>query len=122
VSGREIRVLEGTRQAGLNRVHWDIALPAGRAGRGARGEAPPAAAAGQAGQPQEAGRGAGAEGQRGAEPTAAPAGPAAAGRGAARGRGAVGLAVPPGAYLAKVMVGDKVIGQKTIVVEPDVIQ
>ncbi|MGH9311295.1 MAG: hypothetical protein ACRD1U_18100, partial [Vicinamibacterales bacterium] len=38
----------------------------------------------------------------------------------ARGRGGFGgLTVPPGTYLVKVMVGDKVIGQKTATVEMD---
>jgi hypothetical protein len=31
-------------------------------------------------------------------------------------------AVPAGSYLVKVMVGDKVIGQKTVVVEADSMQ
>ena len=46
-----------------------------------------------------------------------------AGRGGGRGGGGRGgrggPAVDSGTYLAKVMIGDKVIGQKTIEVEPD---
>jgi photosystem II stability/assembly factor-like uncharacterized protein len=104
VTGREIRSIEGTKQAGLNRVHWDIALAGGR-GRGGRGRggAAPAATETAPGGAQAA--------QRGAAP---------AGRGGA-GRGGFGLTVPPGSYLVKVMIGDKVLGQKTAVVEPDAI-
>jgi photosystem II stability/assembly factor-like uncharacterized protein len=104
VTGREIRSIEGTKQAGLNRVHWDIALAGGR-GRGGRGRggAAPAATETAPGGAQAA--------QRGAAP---------AGRGAA-GRGGFGLTVPPGSYLVKVMIGDKVLGQKTALVEPDAI-
>jgi hypothetical protein len=47
-------------------------------------------------------------------------GQAAGGRaGGGRGGGRGGPAVDAGTYLAKVMVGDKVIGQKTVTVEPD---
>ena len=38
------------------------------------------------------------------------------------GRGGFGPAVPPGSYLVKVMVGDRAIGQKTLVVEADTMQ
>lgn len=126
VTGREIRSLIGTRHAGLNRVHWDLRAAAtggrgrGQAGQGAAAgqaapaeggqqaaETPPAAAAQEQGAP---GRGAAA---------ATPAGGAAAG-GGGRGRGGVqGPPVAPGSYLVKLMIGDKAIGQKTIVVEPD---
>ena len=114
ITGREVRSFEGTRDAGLNRVHWDLAMAGGRGGRGGRGGAPPATAT-PAGpttatpasqQPAPA-----AEGARGAG--------AGAGGGGGGGRGGVGAAVPVGSYLVKVMVGDKVIGQKTLVVEPD---
>jgi hypothetical protein len=39
VTGREIRTIEGTRQAGLNRVHWDLAPTGAGRGRGGRGGA-----------------------------------------------------------------------------------
>jgi photosystem II stability/assembly factor-like uncharacterized protein len=79
VTGREIRSIDGTKNAGLNRVQWNLAptAPAGRGGRGAGGG--------------------GGGGGRGGQPPP----------------------VPAGSYLVKVTVGDKVIGQKTVVVEPD---
>ena len=82
VTGREIRSIDGTKNAGMNRVQWNLAptAPAGRGGRGAGG-----------------GGGGGGGGGRGGQP--AP--------------------VPAGSYLVKLTVGDKVIGQKTVVVEPD---
>jgi photosystem II stability/assembly factor-like uncharacterized protein len=136
IQGREIRSLQGSKEVGLNRVQWDLTLAGGRGGRGGRGGAapqttPPAAQQGEtptpappqpgqtpAGQtppqnPQAAARGAGGGG------TAAPAvAPAAAGGGGG-GRGGFGPAVAPGSYLIKVLIGDKVIGQKTLVVEAD---
>jgi photosystem II stability/assembly factor-like uncharacterized protein len=142
VAGQEIRTIEGTKDVGLNRVQWDLAPTGGRGGRGARGggggaqapaategQGPPAQAQPAAGQTppagtaqppaqggeQQAGRG----GQRGAPGTALPGQPA---RGGGGGRGGFAPAVPPGSYLVKVMVGDKVIGQKTVVVEADSLQ
>jgi hypothetical protein len=111
VTGREIRVLNGTKAAGLNRVQWDLRL-AGAGGRG-RGQGGGGQAAGAPATPGggQAGRG-GAGGA--AQPAAATPAP---GRGG--GRGGFGPAVAPGAYLVKVMVGDQMIGQKTIVVEAD---
>ena len=84
VTGREVRSIDGTKNAGLNRVQWDLAptAPAGR-GRGAAAAAVLAAAV------------------------------------AAAARGGQPAAVPAGSYLVKLTVGDKVIGQKTVVVEPD---
>ena len=122
INGRDIRTLIGTKNAGLNRVQWDLRAT-GAAGRG-RGQAtapgvPPAEAGAPAAQPppaapqQEAARG------RGAAPAS---GTQAGGGGAGGGRGRGGFAGPmvaPGSYLVKVMVGDKLIGQKTVVVEPD---
>ena len=152
VTGREFRTIEGTKEVGLNRVQWDLGLAGGRGARGARGggggqagaAAPDAAAAtttaGQPTQPAQPLGGAvaaptttvGPEGQRGAAPTgqAAPAGQGAAtgqaaqaGRGqGGGGRGGFGIPVPAGSYLVKVIVGDKVIGQKTVLVEADSIQ
>ena len=128
VTGREFRTLEGSRDAGLNRVQWDLAT-AGRGGRG-RGPSTPAAAAPAAAEGQEEAPqapGAAPPGARGGEagtPGQGPAPPAQpvqpTGR-AAGGRGA-GVPVPPGWYLVKVLVGDKLIGQKTIIVDADGIQ
>ena len=106
ITGREIRSLEGTKEAGLNRVGWDLTLSG--AGRGGRGAGRGAAAAGQeqAGQPPAQG----AQPQRGA------------GGGGGGGRAGFAATVPPGSYLVKVMVGDRAIGQKTLVVEADTLQ
>jgi photosystem II stability/assembly factor-like uncharacterized protein len=106
ITGREIRSLEGTKEAGLNRVAWDLTLSG--AGRGGRGAGRGAAAAGQeqAGQPPAQG----AQPQRGA------------GGGGGGGRAGFAATVPPGSYLVKVMVGDRAIGQKTLVVEADTLQ
>ena len=99
VTGREIRVLNGSAAAGLNRVYWDLAAtPPG--GRG-RGDAP--------GSPS-AGPGAGQEDAR--VTATAPR----------TGRGATPPAVPPGSYLVRLTVGDKVIGRKTVTVEADLVQ
>ena len=132
ITGREIRSLEGTRDAGLNRVQWDLGLGAGRGGRGAgRGGAQAAAPAGQ-GQAENAPA---AAAQPGA-PAAPPPGPGAeqvaaasqaaqaaqALRGGGGGRGGFAPTIPPGSYLVKVMVGDRVVGQKTLVVETDTLQ
>src|SRR3954469_22285932 len=128
VTGREIRALVGTRNAGLNRVQWDL-RPSGSGGRG-RGQgggggaqAPPPQGAPatqqQPAAPQPTAPPAPDEGARGRG--AAPAAPAAAVGGGGRGRG--GFAAPPvapGSYLVKLTIGDKLIGQKTIVVEPDI--
>ena len=59
VTGREIRALVGTKNAGLNRVQWDLrATPAGGRGRGQGGgggqAAPPAEAGAPAAQPAAA--------------------------------------------------------------------
>jgi len=128
VTGREIRALVGTRNAGLNRVQWDL-RPSGSGGRG-RGQGggggaqttPPQGAPAtqqQPAAPQPTAPPAPDEGARGRG--AAPAAPAAAVGGGGRGRG--GFAAPPvapGSYLVKLTIGDKLIGQKTIVVEPDI--
>jgi len=149
VTGREIRSLEGTKEAGLNRVQWDLTLAgAGRGGRGgggggrgaaggaapatpATGTTPAAQGATAAAAPQGAGTaaptqpGQTAAGQTPAAQTAqAPqrGGGGGGGGGGGFGRGGFGPAVPAGSYLVKVLVGDKVIGQKTLVVEADAIQ
>ena len=136
VTGREIRTIDGTKNAGLNRVQWDLAPtpPAGR-GRGAGAAAGGSTASRwRAGGDRTGGCGAGAP-ARGPGAPAAPAAarlraaPAGAGSGSAGGdrvgggggggRGGFAQPVAPGTYLVKLMVGDKVVGQKTVVVEAD---
>ena len=119
ITGREIRSLEGTKNAGLNRVPWDLALAGGRGGRGGRGGGAPAAgqpaetpAAAQPGQPPA--------GQQAQQTPPAPA--RGGGGGGGGGRGGFAAAVPPGSYLVKLMIGDTVAGQKTLVVESDAVQ
>jgi hypothetical protein len=129
VTGRDVRVINGTKHVGLNRVQWDLrATPAGGRGRGqgaggpAAGAEPAAAGRGQqpAGQ-QPAGQQPPAQGRAGApgEPAPAAGGEATAAGGRGGRGGFAAPAVAPGTYLVKVTVGDKVIGTKTIVVEPD---
>ena len=122
VTGREIRSLLGTRNAGLNRVQWDLrASGAGGRGRGGQTGGPPqgspAAEGATATEPSPTAA-APQQPARGQAPAPAPA--AAAQGGGGRGRGAFGgPPVAPGTYLVKLVIGDKVIAQKTIVVEPD---
>ena len=128
VTGREIRVINGTRNVGLNRVQWDLRpTPVGRGrgqGGGGQGATPAGAPAapdeGRGQPPAPAGQPPAGEGRAGLPPGAAPAAaaeaPAVGGRG---GRGGFALPVAPGTYLVKVTAGDKVLGQKTIVVEAD---
>jgi photosystem II stability/assembly factor-like uncharacterized protein len=125
VTGREIRSINGTKTAGLNRVQWDLGMTVGGGrGRGQGGGQGPAPAATAQPQPATAGEPAappGVAGQQPAQPgqPAAPAQPeGGGGRGAGRG-GFGGVQVPPGSYLVKITAGDKVLGQKTIVVEAD---
>jgi photosystem II stability/assembly factor-like uncharacterized protein len=128
LSGRELRSIEGTTDAGVNRVNWDLrATPPGR-GRGGRGgqagaqqpaaatpPANPPANPAAAGQP---GRGRGA--QPGAQAPAQPQPPQARGGGGrGRGRGGFGPALAPGAYLVTVTVDGKVIGEKSVSIEAD---
>jgi photosystem II stability/assembly factor-like uncharacterized protein len=140
ITGREIRSMEGPKEPGLHRVQWNLSPQGGGGGRG-RGQG---GGAPQAGAPGAPGIQAGTGGQQAAAPPAGqppvatppagqqpPAGTAPQ-RGAqpaqpqqqqqfggGGGRGGPGQAVPAGTYLVKVMVGDKVIGQKTVVVEAD---
>jgi photosystem II stability/assembly factor-like uncharacterized protein len=119
VTGREIRSISGTKAAGLNRVQWDLGTTVG--GDGGRGQGVGQAAAAPTvvpAQPQPAvpdepavpaGRG---------QPAAPAPAPAGTGGGGGRG-GAGGALVAPGTYLVKLTAGDKVIDQKTIVVEAD---
>ena len=123
VTGREIRSLLGTRNAGLNRVQWDLrAGGAGGRGRGGQAGGPPQGAPPAEGATATAAQPPPAtppqQPARGQAPAPAPAAPAQGGGG--RGRGAFGgPPVAPGTYLVKLVIGDKVIAQKTIVVEPD---
>lgn len=118
ITGREIRSLEGTKNAGLNRVSWDLALAGGR-GRGGRGGGAPAAA--QPGEPPAPPQpGQTVAGQPAPQNPPAPA--RGGGGGGGGGRGGFGAAVPPGSYLVKLMIGDTVAGQKTLVVESDAVQ
>jgi len=132
VTGREIRAINGTKNVGLNRVQWDLrptGLGRGRGqGGGGQAAATPAGAAPQEGRgqpPTPAGQPPAAQGRAGLPPEAAPAAaggpPAEAQAGGGRGgRGGFPLpAVAPGTYLVKVTAGDKMLGQKTIVVEAD---
>ncbi|MFL6111046.1 MAG: hypothetical protein ACJ786_06815, partial [Catenulispora sp.] len=145
VTGREIRTIQGTKNAGLNRVQWDLA-PTGAAGRGrgaggadaggGRGAANAPAAAAPPGAGAPPGAPAPATAPPGAPATITPAAGTTAGGGAPTqfpvpaaaaqgrqggggGRGGFAQPVPPGTYLVKLMVGDKVVGQKTVVVEAD---
>ena len=137
VTGREIRSFEAPRTAGLHRVQWN--LTAGGAGGGRQGggrQAGAPAAPIQTGTQQQSGQQAAAQAAaqaagRGGVPNPqvqqqqqqqpAPQQPAQQGRGGGGGggRGGGGQAVQAGTYLVKVMVGDKVIGQKTVTVEAD---
>ena len=131
ITGREIRSMDGPKGAGLHRVQWNLSAgaPGGRGRQGgARGQQ-------QAGAPGAPGVAAGTGGQQ--QTAATPPAPPAGARGAAPqdaqaaqpqqaqafgggGRGGGGGAVvPPGTYLVKVMVGDKMIGQKTVTIEAD---
>ncbi len=93
ISNATVRTIDGTKTAGLNRVQWNLQRSAAPAGaRGAEGAQ--GAAAGQGG----------------------------GGGGGGRGRGGFAAAVAPGTYLVKVTVDGKVIGTKTVVVEPDSLQ
>jgi len=125
VTGREIRSLVGTKNAGLNRVQWDLrAGGAGGRGRGQGGATAQAAPQAEAAAPttppaQPAAPQPGGRGQAAPAPAGAAA-PAQGGGGGGRGRGGFqGPPVAPGSYLVKLMMGDKEIGRKTIVVEPD---
>jgi photosystem II stability/assembly factor-like uncharacterized protein len=130
VTGTEIRSITGTPHAGLNRIQWDLAPAGGRGGRGAGAAAGGQGAAGAGAPPAQPAAAAATPGQQGqpapataAQPVEGAAQPAAVPAGArGGGRGGPAPPVPPGSYLVKVFVGDKVISQKTIVVEPDVIQ
>ena len=141
VTGREVRTIEGTARAGLNRVQWDLRgnPPArqggpGRAGQSAAAGPPPQnppanpPAAGQQGSQREdrpagqAGRGRrGGQAERGAPAQTAAAEQAQPAFGGF-GRGGFGPALPVGTYLVKVTVDGKVIGTKTITVSPDTLQ
>jgi hypothetical protein len=126
VTGREVRSIDGTKHAGLNRVQWNLAANAAVGGRGGRGAGGGGgggqqAAGGQAAQPAAGAAAPGAQPPATGQAAAPGAGAAAqAGRqGGGGGRGGQPPAVPAGTYLVKLTVGDKVVGQKTIVVDAD---
>ena len=124
VTGREIR---SDRRApgtpGLNRVQWDLRAerPAGR-GRGQAAAPGRGLRRAEARRRRSAAAGRCGRSKLRADERAAPAAHASGGGGGGGGRGRGGFAGPPvapGTYLVKVMIGDKSIGQKTVVVEPD---
>jgi photosystem II stability/assembly factor-like uncharacterized protein len=142
ITGREVRSIDGTKEAGLNRVQWDLrATPPQRgappAGTGAApaeqpglttAAAQPAQAnppaAGRQGQgredqpPAPAPAGRGGQGAPGTQPAAQTAGAGGGGRG----RGAFAPPLPAGPYLLKVLVDGKEIGTKTVVIQADSLQ
>jgi photosystem II stability/assembly factor-like uncharacterized protein len=130
VTGREVRSIDGSKDAGINRVQWDL-----RANPPARGT-PPAAPDAQQANPPAAGRQGqgredqppatppargGQEGQGQPAPAPEPAAPQPGGRGG-RGRGNVVPQLPAGSYLLKLSVDGKTIGTKTVVIEGDSLQ
>lgn len=142
VTGREIRTLDGTKDAGLNRVQWNLLMTPISRGTAPAAGAPPAtevaATAPPAANPPATPPATGRQGQGREDQPAAPATQAAGGRAGeqtpqteqpqpqagrgGRGRGAFIPAVLPGTYLVKVTVDGKVIGTKTIVVQSDALQ
>jgi hypothetical protein len=102
MTGKVVRDLTATKNAGINRVQWNFRTNPPQGGRGSGGGrgagagAPPAA-----GAPAQA---------AGIQAAAAPAG--------GGGRGGGGTAVEPGTYLVKVTIGDKEF-IKPVVVEAD---
>jgi len=146
ITGREVRSLEGPKNAGLNRVRWDLranAPPRGTAGQAEQPAAtapamqppaqnppanPPAAGRQGAGRedrpPAAPQQGRGAQGARGAQPQGgqqAAAGEAGQG-GRGRGRGNVAPPLPAGTYLVKLIVDGKEVATKTVAIEPDALQ
>jgi photosystem II stability/assembly factor-like uncharacterized protein len=137
VTGREIRSFAGPKTPGLHRVQWNLSPAApsgGRQGGGQQAGAP--AAPIQTGAQQQSGQQAAAQAaaqaagrggvpnpqvqqQQQQQPAAQQPAQQGRGGGGGGGRGGGGQAVPAGTYLVKVMVGDKVIGQKTVTVEAD---
>ena len=134
VTGREVRSIDGSKDAGINRVQWDLRAnppargtpPARRRTRRAAAQANPPAA-GRQGQGREdqppatppARGGQAAQGQP--APAPEPAAPQPGGRGG-RGRGNVAPQLPAGSYLLKLSVDGKTIGTKTVVIEGDSLQ
>jgi photosystem II stability/assembly factor-like uncharacterized protein len=138
VTGREVRSIEGTKEAGINRVQWDLRANPPARGGGRPGNPPqenpaPAAqanppAAGRQGQgredqPPAAGRATEqAPGAPSTTPAPAPATPAPPAPGGGRGRGNLGAVMRRGSYRLKVIVDGKAIETKTGVVEADSLQ
>src|SRR5262249_34514633 len=136
ITGREVRSLEGPKNAGLNRVRWDLRANAPPRGTAAQAEQPAATApampppgggqgAGREDRPPAAPQqGRGAQGARGAQPQGgqqAAAGEAGQG-GRGRGRGNVAPPLPAGTYLVKLIVDGKEVGTKTVAIEADSLQ
>ena len=150
ITGRDVRTIEGPKNAGLNRVRWDLrggapqrGAPAGGTGQAEQpiATAPtmqPAAQNPPANPPAAGQQGAGREDRpatptaqqpgRGGQPAAAPQaaaqqGQGGGGGGGGRGRGGFGgPALPPGAYLVKLTVDGKEIAKKTVMVKEDKLQ
>jgi photosystem II stability/assembly factor-like uncharacterized protein len=133
LSGKEFRTINGTKNAGLNRVQWD--LRGDPPARGAGGSPSATGATGAtgaigAGAEGAAGAGAPAAGQGAQTGRAAPppvqsegAAAAAAGQGFGRGRGGfLGPAATPGTYVVKLTVNGKEIAQKAVVIDADSLQ
>jgi hypothetical protein len=143
ITNKEVRSINGFKEAGLNRVQWDlranapqpVALPATAATP--QQPAPAGGAAPATANPPARGRqGQGREDQppaaapaagRAATPPAgqqpAQAGQPAAGGGGGRGRGrGAAPALPVGSYLLKLTVDGKVVGTKTVVIQSDSLQ
>ncbi len=109
VSGRTIRNDGRDEGAGMNRVQWNLSPQ-----QTARGFGTPRPTPSDSG-PQTPAQPAGGRGAQPAQPAAQPA--VIGGR-----RGGLQPSVPPGTYLVKITISDKVIGQKTVTVEADRLQ
>jgi len=147
ITGREVRTFEAPKNAGLNRVRWDLRPTVPQRGTPAPGSgqaeqpaaiAPavqPAAPNPPANPPAAGQQGAGREDRpatttatapqqgRGGQPGTPPAPAQQVQGGGGRGRGGFPApALPPGPYLVKVTVDGKVIGTKTVTIREDRLQ
>ena len=134
VTGRDVRTIDGPKDAGINRVQWDLrANPPARGNAAIHRRRPPPAA--QANPPAAGRQGQGREDQPPVAPPARrrpgrasdnPAAPRPAapqpGGGGGRGRGNLAPRLPAGSYLLKLTVDGKTIGTKTVVIEADSLQ
>jgi photosystem II stability/assembly factor-like uncharacterized protein len=103
ISGKVVRSLNGTKDAGLNRVQWNLRGDLPQRAPGAPGGQEGAAGASQGGQQGGAGRGGGGGGG------------GQGGGGGGRGGGFGGPAIDPGTYLVKLSVGGKEYSTKVVV-------